>query len=119
MLSYPMQPDRFSMAGFFAPAFVSVGPETKCTGPGVGIISTVPSRTSDEAPYVAMSGTSMAAPAVTGALAAILSRDETYKSLPRTRERSLYAWRALMRAIRTLGLNYQYQGYGMPVIQAS
>lgn len=119
MLSYPAQPDRFSMAGFFAPAFISIGPETKCTGPGVGIVSTVPARPTDEAPYVAMSGTSMAAPAVTGALAAILSRDSTYKALPRTRERSVYAWRALMRAIRTLGLNAQYQGYGMPVIQTS
>jgi subtilisin len=119
MLSYPTQPDRFSMAGFFAPAFISIGPETKCTGPGVGIVSTVPARPTDEAPYVAMSGTSMAAPAVTGALAAILSRDSTYKSLPRTRERSVYAWRTLIRAIRTLGLNSQYQGYGMPVIQTS
>jgi subtilisin family serine protease len=118
MLSYPMQPDRFSVAGFFAPTFISVGAETKCTGPGVGIISTVPARDTDETPYVAMSGTSMAAPAVSGALAAILSRDSTYLSLPRTRERSSYASAALLRAMRTLSLNFQYQGYGMPIIRA-
>jgi subtilisin family serine protease len=118
-VAYPMQWDRYSAAGFFAPAFISVGPETKCTGPGVGIISTVPARPSDEAPYVAMSGTSMGAPAVTGALAAILSQDSTYLSLPRTRERSSYALTLLWRAIRTLDLNFQYQGFGMPVIQGS
>lgn len=119
MLSYPMQADRFSLTGFFAPAFISVGPETKCAGPGVGIVSTVPARQSDEAPYVAMSGTSMAAPAVSGILAAILSQDSTYRALPRTRERSSYAWTALSRALRTVGLNLQYQGYGMPVMQVS
>lgn len=117
--SYPTLADRYSVAGFFAPTFISIGPETKCTGPGVGIVSTVPSRPTDEAPYVAMSGTSMAAPAVTGALAAILSRDSTYLALPRTRERSSYALRVLGSAIRTLGLNFQYQGFGMPVIQGS
>ena len=116
IFSYPPQPDRFSFAGFYAPNFISVGMETKCTGPGVGIISTVPAHGSDEVPYISMSGTSMSAPAVTGALAAILSRDATYKSLPRNRERSSYAWRVLLRSVRTLGLNQQYQGFGMPVI---
>jgi Subtilase family len=119
MFSYPPQLDRFSFAGFYAPNFISVGIETKCTGPGVGIISTAPAQGADEVSYVSMSGTSMAAPAVTGALAAILSRDSTYKSLPRNRERSSYAWRVLLRSVRTLGLNHQYQGYGMPVVQVS
>lgn len=113
-LNYFAPPDHFSAAGFFSPNFNSVGPEVKCTGPGVAIISTVPTCGPYRAPYVAMSGSSMAAPAITGALAASLSRDEVYKSLPRNRERSLRAWAVLARTFRSLGLLQQYQGYGIP-----
>ena len=62
-----------------------------------------------------MSGTSMAAPVVTGVLARLLSRDRTYRGLPRGRERTLHAWNVLARSLRTLGLAGWYQGFGVPV----
>jgi subtilisin family serine protease len=76
----------------------------------------VPSIGAAKAPYVAMSGTSMAAPAVTAALAAILSGDETYKALPRNFERSRHAAVRLTQSLRSLGLMIPYQGFGLPFV---
>ena len=47
----------------FVAAFSNIGPEVDLTGPGVGIMSTVPGS------YAEISGTSMACPAATGAAA--------------------------------------------------
>jgi subtilisin family serine protease len=115
-LSLPTQPDRFTNAGAYLAAFSSFGPEIKCIAPGVGIISTVPSAGASAPAYLAGSGTSMSAPVLTGTLAALLSRDSVYKSLPRTRERAFWAWNALARTLRPLGLAFPYQGFGLPTI---
>jgi subtilisin family serine protease len=79
----------------------------------VAIVSTVPGKTADEAAYAAMSGTSMASPAVCAALAAVLAKDEQYQNLPRDASRAQYAWTVLARGLRQLGLNSQFQGYGL------
>jgi len=116
IFSMPMSLDRYTMMGAYLAAFSSFGPEIKCIGPGVGIVSTVPTKTGAPPAYLAASGTSMAAPIITGTLAALLSRDSTYKALPRTREKALWAANVLARTCRSLGLFFPYQGYGMPTI---
>ena len=67
----------------FIAAFSNVGQEIALTGPGVGIVSTVPARD-----YAAMSGTSMACPAVTGCIAAILSQQPNLLQMPRNSSRT-------------------------------
>jgi len=116
VLTFPTQADRYSVTGLFSANFNSLGFEIKTSAPGVGIISTVPATSTEGAPYVAMSGTSMATPCVAAALAIILSRDPQYRTMPRNRERSIHAWRLLGSKLRPLGLSLPYQGYGMPIV---
>jgi subtilisin family serine protease len=111
-LSMPQQADHFAANGIYAASFNNIGPAVVCTGPGVAIISTVPSADGQPA-YGAMSGTSMASPVVCASLAAVLSEDAQYRKLPRDASRAQYAWTVLARGLRPLGLNSQYQGYGM------
>lgn len=112
-LGVPQQADRFAANGLFAASFINLGPQISCTGPGVAIISTVPGKDANDPAYAAMSGTSMASPAVCAALAAVLAKDEEYQKLPRDVSRAQYAWTVLARGLRQLGLNSQYQGYGL------
>ena len=110
----PAQSDRYSFTGLYSPTFVSVGPAINYVGPGVAIISTVPGASDGSAPYAAMSGTSMAAPAVCAALATVLSRDQTYLAMPRDIHRAARAATLLFQSCRDLGLSPQYQGLGLP-----
>ena len=109
----PNQPDRFAMGGLYLASFSAVGPQIDATAPGNGIISTVPAREKGSAPYLGLDGTSMACPAATGALAAILSADTHYKELPRGLARSQYVLALARTRCLTLGLNPQYQGAGL------
>jgi subtilisin family serine protease len=94
--------------------FSNIGQEMTCTGPGVGIVSTVPARNGSDAPYADMSGTSMAAPAVCALLATLLSRDDYYRKCPRDLTRPMRAYTLLRQALYPLGLNPSYQGGGLP-----
>lgn len=67
----------------FIAAFSNVGQEVALTGPGVGIVSTVPAKD-----YAVMSGTSMACPAVTGCAAAILSQQPNLLQMARNETRT-------------------------------
>jgi subtilisin len=92
----------------FIAAFSNIGPEIDVTAPGVGIISSVPGG------YAVMSGTSMAAPAVTGFAARLLAGNATLRGMPRGSARAAAFSRALAQAARSLGFGPRYEGQGMP-----
>jgi subtilisin len=92
----------------FIAAFSNVGPQIDLTGPGVGILSTVPGG------YTPMSGTSMACPAVTGAAAKLLSTRADVLGLNRDQARSDAMMQALLRDARALGFGPTFEGQGLP-----
>ncbi|MEZ4302775.1 MAG: S8 family serine peptidase, partial [Polyangiaceae bacterium] len=63
--------------GLFSPLFTCFGAEVATCAPGVGIISTYPGKT-----YKPESGTSMAAPHVTGMSALLLAHHPSFRSGP-------------------------------------
>ncbi len=71
----------------FIADFSNIGPETDLTGPGVGVISTVPSG------FGVMSGTSMATPAETGAAARLLATKPQILKMPRDQNRAAARYR--------------------------
>jgi subtilisin len=95
----------------FIAAFSNIGLELDLTGPGVGVLSTV------RGGYAAMSGTSMACPAVTGFAAKMLSMPghRNILSMPRGQARSDAMAQALLQAAKSLGFGPRYEGKGLPL----
>jgi len=91
----------------FIAAFSNVGPEVDLTGPGVGIVSTVPGG------YAELSGTSMACPAVTGAAARLLATAPAL-SMKRDQARSGAIVTALLGSAIDLGFTPVFEGHGLP-----
>lgn len=91
----------------FIASFSNVGPELDLTGPGVGIVSTVPGG------YGVMSGTSMACPAVTGMVARLLSKEAAILGMPRDAQRSAAIARLALQAAASLGFSTDFEGAGM------
>lgn len=90
----------------FIAAFSNVGEEVDATGPGVGVISTVPDG------YAPMSGTSMACPAVTGRLAALLTGHPQILGLAPDAQRTAQIAAVLRAAARPLGFGPTFEGSG-------
>lgn len=112
-LNYPEDPNKYGYNNLYLANFSNFGTEVVCCGPGVGIISTVPQGYGLAAPYAAMSGTSMASPAVCAILAGILSSSTDYTNLSRDYTRSEKA-RALLRMnCADIGVDDKYQGRGI------
>ena len=94
----------------FVATFTNIGPEIDVTGPGVGVISTVPGG------YAVMGGTSMACPAVTGIAARLLSAPANAAVLNGARDeaRSNAIVRVLLQSAKTLGFRRDFEGLGLP-----
>jgi subtilisin len=94
----------------FLAAFSNAGPGLDVTGPGLGVISTVPGG------YGVMSGTSMACPAVTGLAARLLSRPAHAAILAGARDesRSNGIVKMLLDSCKKLGFGPSYEGLGLP-----
>jgi subtilisin len=91
----------------FVASFSNVGSDTDLTGPGVGVISTVP------AGYGVMSGTSMATPAETGAAARLLAAKLAILAMPRDQHRTAAMIAAIAHACKLLGLGASFEGKGI------
>ncbi len=110
----PFLPDHFADENLYLANFSCFGPQIACGGPGVAVISTFPERFGLRAPYAALDGTSMAAPAVCATLAVLLAESEQYRALPRDESRARMARRILIHACRDVGLAAACQGRGLP-----
>lgn len=103
-----MAPFATTDKNVFLADFSNVGPDIDFTGPGVGIVSTVPGGA-----YAVMSGTSMACPAVTGIAAALLAKSPAILALPRDRDRSIAMQGLMSNAAKPLGLGKDNEGSGL------
>lgn len=111
---YPQETEKYGDNNFYLSNFSCFGDNIDCCAPGVGIIATVPERHGLAAPMGVMDGTSMASPVVCGALAAILSADQSYLGLPPNVTRSEHARAILRLRCQDLRLAARYQGRGIP-----
>lgn len=91
----------------FLAAFTNVGLEIDLTGPGVGVVSTVPGG------YAVMGGTSMACPAVTGMMARVMASNPQLLAMSRDQVRSDAMIKAAFGAARKLGFGPANEGIGL------
>ncbi|MFN3548360.1 MAG: S8 family peptidase [Mesorhizobium sp.] len=84
------------------------GTQVDLTGPGAGIVSTVPGDG-----YAPMSGTSMACPAATGAIARLLSRRPAILAMPANRARTQAMRAAALATLSPMGFSADFEGQGM------
>ena len=91
----------------FVAGFSNDGPQMDLTGPGVGIMSTVPGT------YAEISGTSMACPAATGAAARAIAGTPII-AMKRDVKRSDAIVKAVLASAKPLGFGLNFEGSGIP-----
>ena len=108
-------PSLVAPDGIFSPSFTCFGPEVAVCAPGVGIISTVPDKGFDP-----QSGTSMAAPHVTGLAALLVAHHPAFKGALRARNAQRVA--GLFSLVRSMCTHYQLgaerTGAGIPKLHS-
>ncbi len=92
----------------FIGAYSNIGPQVDLTGPGVAVISTYPGG------YTEITGTAMAAPAVTGVAARLLAGSPETLAAPRDAARSEAILALLLASARDKGFPDPLQGHGLP-----
>lgn len=92
----------------FVGAFSNFGPQIDLTGPGVGVVSTLPGGE-----FGAMSGTSMASPALAAYAAYLLGQDATILALNGA-EKSTALRDKLFGSATPLGFGRDFEGFGLP-----
>jgi subtilisin len=112
----PRDAARMGQNNLFLATFSCFGPTLACAAPGVGIVSTVPDKKGVTGAYMEMDGTSMASPAACGTLAVILSKDATYKAMPRNASRTKRAALLLAQHCKPFGLPVKFEGRGLPMV---
>ena len=91
-------------------AFSNVGPQIDFTGPGAGIVSTLPDDT-----FGVISGTSMACPAIVGFAAYLLAANPDIQGTSGAERVKL--WKNLLSgSAGSLGFGRDYEGFGLPSI---
>ncbi len=93
----------------FIATFSNFGKQISVTALGVGVLSTLPGNS-----FGSCSGTSMAAPVVSGAAASLLSQRPDIYNMPRNRVRSDAIQQLLFDSCITRGFPPEYEGHGMP-----
>lgn len=91
----------------FLGAFSNNGMELDFTGAGVAVVSTVPGG------YAPLSGTSMACPAICGAIARLLSQNAKILAMPRDAARTDAIRQLAVSAARPLGFGNLFEGNGI------
>jgi subtilisin len=93
----------------FIAAFSNIGDQISVTALGVGVLSTLPGNS-----FGICSGTSFAAPIVTGAAASLLSQRPDIYNMPRNRARSDAIEKLLLDNCVKRGFGPKFEGSGMP-----
>ncbi|WP_293573413.1 S8 family serine peptidase [Phaeobacter sp.] len=109
----PTDPTQKFGENLYLATFSSRGDAVTAAGPAVGVLAPVPHVQDGAFGYAAMSGTSVAAPMICGALSTWLSRSEAYLALPRDETRSAMALKIFLEHTKALGSDATFYGAGL------